>query len=91
MAEKYVSCNDLRNALYDADAVTMRGVAIINGFPAADVVAVRHASWIEDGYYNKPCVCSNCGEPCKDTVMGKPRWDYCPSCGAKMDGGNGDG
>lgn len=55
--------------------------------PAADVVEVRHASWIRDGYYNEPCVCSNCGEPCKDTVMGKPRWDYCPSCGAKMDGG----
>ena len=42
MSEKYVNSADLRNALYDADAVTMRGVAIINGFPAADVVeAVR--------------------------------------------------
>ena len=39
MSEKYVNSADLRTALYDADAVTMRGVAIINGFPAADVVA----------------------------------------------------
>lgn len=58
--------------------------------PAADVAPARHASWIEDGYYNEPCVCSNCGEPCKDTVMGKPRWNYCPNCGAKMDGGQDD-
>ena len=59
---------------------------VVRAIPAADVVEVVHASWIEDGYYNEPCVCSNCGEPCKDTVMGKPRWNYCPSCGAKMDG-----
>ena len=56
----------------------------IEQLPAADVVEIRHASWIEDGYYNEPCVCSYCGEPCKDTVMGKPRWNYCPNCGAKM-------
>ena len=58
---------------------------ILNDIPAANVVEVRHASWIEDGYYNEPCVCSNCGEPCKDTVMGKPRWNYYPSCGARCD------
>lgn len=46
----------------------------IKAIPAADVEEVRHACWIEDGYFNEPCVCSNCGEPCKDTVMGKPRW-----------------
>lgn len=59
----------------------------IDDIPAADVVPVRHGRWIEDGYYGEPCVCSNCGEPCKDTVMGKPRWHYCPMCGARCDGG----
>lgn len=87
---QYVDRYLLRDKLYAEDAITMKGVAILNKFPAADVVEVRHASWIEDGYYNKPCVCSNCGEPCEDTVMGKPRWNYCPNCGAKMDGGQDD-
>lgn len=35
--KKYICKEDIRNALYDADAITMRGVAIINDFPAADV------------------------------------------------------
>lgn len=37
------------------------------------------AEWIEDGYYSKPCVCSNCGED------GRRSWKFCPNCGAKME------
>lgn len=41
MAE-YVDRFALRDALYDADAITMRGVKIINQFPSAvDAVPVR--------------------------------------------------
>lgn len=53
----------------------------INAVPAADVVPVVHAHWIEqDGMQ----ICSNCGE--------EHTWDdfrsaYCDCCGAKMDGG----
>ena len=32
----------LRNALYDADAITMQGVKIINQFPAVNAVEVVH-------------------------------------------------
>ena len=39
MAE-YIEREALRNALYEADAITMSGVKIINQFPAADVVEV---------------------------------------------------
>ncbi len=28
--------------------------------------------------------CSNCGEKTTSTVMGYPRYNYCPMCGAKM-------
>ena len=52
--------------------------------PAADVRPAKRGKWIEDGYYDEPCVCSYCGEPCTQTVMGKPRWNYCPFCGADM-------
>ena len=39
MAE-YINREAVRNELYDADAITMRGVAILNNFPSADVVGV---------------------------------------------------
>ena len=45
---------ELRDALYEADAVTMQGVKIINQFPAVDAVPVvrcekcKHAVWDEE-------------------------------------------
>ena len=36
-----------------------------------------------------PFYCSECGENTRDTVMGKPRWNYCPNCGAEMRGEEG--
>ena len=53
--------------------------------PAADVAPVRHGKWewdTEDIYR-----CSNCAQKSRvKEVMGRPAWDYCPNCGAKMDG-----
>ena len=52
----------------------------------ADVAEVKHGEWMwetEDRYE-----CSNCGvEQRVDEVMGLPTYNYCPYCGAKMDGG----
>lgn len=49
--------------------------------PAADVVEVVYAYWIEDGDTQ---ICSNCGEEHEwDTY----RASFCDACGAKMDGG----
>lgn len=54
---------------------------IINDIPAADVQEVRHGKWEIDcnGYYP---YCSNCKEEPDSGVMS----DYCPNCGARMDG-----
>ena len=38
--DDYIRRVTVRNALYEADAITMKGVAILNQFPAADVVEV---------------------------------------------------
>lgn len=61
----------------------------INSIPAADVAPVVRGRWewdTEDIYR-----CSNCAEKSHvKEVMGHPDWDYCPSCGAKMDGGDSD-
>ena len=63
----------------------------IRKVPTADVVPVRHGHWISKNPhgYEWVFVCSNC-----DYVDGFPfndRNNYCPNCGAKMDGGIGNG
>lgn len=55
---------------------------VIEDAPTADVVPVVHARWIDDTY------CSNCSHFEEDDE-GHPVFsfsDYCPCCGAKMDG-----
>ena len=91
---EYIEREALRDALYDADAITMSGVKILNQFPVADVAPVRHGRWVlgnvEPGYFtpggNRPWICSEC-EKVISWMLGKPKESYCPNCGAKMDGG----
>lgn len=54
--------------------------------PAADVATVRHGRWIK--YQIPPIICcSNCDWA---TDVKEKNFNYCPKCGAKMDGdGNG--
>ena len=66
----------LRDALYDADAITMEGVKILNQFPSAAVALVRHGRWIQGKGYVE---CSECH------TMGSPHWKCCPVCTARMD------
>ena len=63
MAE-YIDKEALRDALYDADAITMNGVKILNQFPAADVDNVVRCrdcigrnTWYNDAEYG----CAVCG------------------------------
>lgn len=62
----------------------------IDRLPAADVVPVVHGRWDESKehfYLNNGCkewinfYCSECDAPNNSPT------DYCPNCGAKMDGG----
>lgn len=60
----------------------------VNDAPAADVVEVRHGKWTLIGYGNgRPLhwKCSACGYETFDAVNGDT--NFCPNCGAKMDGG----
>ena len=67
---------------------------LIADFPAADVVEVKHGSWLGegDGYADGELVydvwyCSECNH-CIDDGTDDPDLlpNYCPNCGAKMDG-----
>ena len=87
---EYIERKALRDTLYDADAITMSGVKILNQFPSADVAPVRHGRWVSVPH-KLARVCSVCNrdEPYKFADIDADVYDYCPSCGAKMDGGNG--
>ena len=90
---EYIERKAIRDALYDADAITMSGVKILNQFPVADVAPVRHGIWISlTDCSNAGVYCSVCHKKVykEDYAIcnrkNKLRSDYCPHCGAKMDG-----
>ena len=87
--DEYIEREAIRDALYDADAITMSGVKILNQFPAADVAPVRHGRWMNANsrpktYWRRCTACGGlayfCGIGCS--------YKYCPNCGADMRGSN---
>ena len=61
---------------------------VIDAVPTADVVPIRHGHWVKekpDVLIHWHCsVCKNC------YYLEEPNANYCPNCGAKMDGGEGE-
>ena len=55
----------------------------------ADVAPVRHGRWVEKEKYTFGIMydCSLCEDRILDNGH---HWKYCPNCGAKMDGGDGN-
>ena len=79
---KYIDADAARDALYDADAITFRGLQVFDSQPAADVVEVVHGEWLgERGGFT--CSICGCEAPEDGGYWASP---YCPYCGAKMDG-----
>ena len=78
---------DIDNPFPDGvDAIDIKDVDAI---PAADVIPVRHGRWIEHEKYTFGVMygCSICDNLILDNGHS---WNYCPNCGAKMDGGDGN-
>ena len=58
----------------------------------ADVAPVRHGHWIDKGEYGVCTECSGRSGTQYDGVEPIPLMtQFCPNCGAKMDGGIGNG
>jgi rubrerythrin len=56
----------------------------LDAFPTEDVVEVVHGTWLPGKYeFMERSVCS----VCEAVFEGGDNWNYCPKCGAKMDGG----
>ena len=64
-------------------------VISVRRMPAADVAPVRHGQWITEfddlGWLKHTCTV--CGYVKRTDVHVSLGWNYCPNCGAKMDGG----
>ena len=60
----------------------------VDDMPAADVVKVRHAKDVYKQYNKHHCefMCSLCGGWIGVIEGGDCDFNYCPNCGAKMDG-----
>ena len=76
----HISCqkNLVEGAACEADAFYKATdiYNVIKSAPTADVVEVRHGKWIEDGYYDIPCVCSCCGAEAQYISTFEERFDY---------------
>ena len=70
--------------------LTNYATLILREAPTIDVTPVRHRKWVSVPH-KLARVCSVCNrdEPYKFADIDADVYDYCPSCGAKMDGGNG--
>lgn len=62
--------------------------------PAVDAVEVRHAYWIDMGDFESCSACQSTHLKEFQSCYGKVIWiksDWCPACGARMDGRREDG
>ena len=58
----------------------------IENFPNADVAPVRHGQW-EEASDGDGIVCPFCRTDFCTIIYDTECFNYCPNCGAKMDGG----
>ena len=101
VVEKKARKNRLIDYYYLAEKIECPGVPLvywddIEAAPIVDAVEVVHGRWLHTeeplGWKDVDCMeCSACHDSwiieedyCFDDM---PLWNYCPSCGAKMDGG----
>ena len=79
---------DIHPLDYNSQAIANR----LKSLPSADVAPVRHGRWIDETFSFSRPRCSVCGELCIGLhAFSYVLTDYCPHCGARMDGEQDDG
>jgi hypothetical protein len=69
--------------------LTLYAESLLAHAPTIDAVPVVHGRWVDCENYNDIEQCSVCGMIYRYPSFYK--YNYCPNCGAKMDGGDGNG
>ena len=94
MADEYIRREDALKGieLFQCGWVEIEAVQsdYIERLPAADVAPVVHEKWLLDRWQSWPHrECSRCKIMIPRTKeVPDQYWQYCPNCGARMDGGN---
>lgn len=81
MADDYIRKADAIGGLRRDVMGGLNYKSIIDSLPPADVALVVHSEWI---YHMSYGVCKKCGYEYE--WKGTDAKNYCPNCGAKMDG-----
>ena len=61
-------CNDIEEQIKE--------LGCMDFIARADVQEIKHGEWIEDSYYDIPCVCSCCGAEAQYISTFKETFDY---------------
>ncbi len=79
-------------AVPDYKPVLSSVAKMVQLLPATDVAPVRHGHWIDrEDDYGSYVECSLCGDEYSNWEADCAKTKFCPGCGARMDGGAGNG
>lgn len=84
MVCKSIMTDELFSATKDSDLV-----AFLQNIPSADVAPVKRGTWVDMGDFEQCSVCTGTHLKEFTSYYGKVTWvrsNYCPNCGARMDG-----
>lgn len=82
---RYIDADELIKEAEKDGAYGYVSAEQIANFPTAEV---KHGRWKRDDSWSwRVYACTACGDVCEvQTEWGKPIYEFCPWCGAKMDG-----
>ena len=96
MADEYIrkqDAVDLVNKISNLDLKAKGGICVsLANLEKADVVPVVHGKWKKIGVWGRVYRCNQCGNflDFDGVNAGRGGANFCPNCGAKMDGGKED-
>ena len=95
-----IDADKLVDMLYDNEFAVLCPLdevsGVVDACPTVDAAPVVHGRWDDSGRYTFPSGstavrCTNCGCALTESEYHLNNWNYCPVCGAKMDGDRKDG
>jgi hypothetical protein len=89
--DEYIARGAFIKAVNDIPMWGSVAAMLADSIPAADVAPVVHGRWISVAG-KRDRICSRClhNEPYKNADDNAEVFEFCPHCGAKMDGGDSD-